>query len=167
MRLKQFRWLHRKGFSRKKLRGGFLHRWMGDSLFFKEFWVPQKNSLARAWLVGCLIATSPFFGFHLFVGLSLAILLRANLPLVIVLLFTTNPLTAPFFYSFAFILGCWILNQPFHHFKFEASLHWLYQAGLPLVIGCTVIGLISGISGYFLISKLWKDKPLSLHKTKT
>ena len=158
MRLKQFRWLHRRGFSRKKLRGGFFHRWIGESLFLKSFWIPQKDSIARAWLIGCLIATSPFFGFHLLIGLSLAVLLRANLPLVIVLLFTTNPFTAPFFYSFTFILGCLILNRPFHPFQFEPTLNWLYQAGLPLVIGCTFTGLISGLSGYFLILKYWKTK---------
>ena len=158
MRLKQFRWLHRKGFSRKKLRGGFLHRWIGETLFLKSLWTPQKNAIARAWLIGCLIATSPFFGFHFLIGLSLAIILRANLPLTIILLFTTNPFTAPFFYSFAFLLGCLILNQPFHSFRFEASLTWIYQAGLPLILGCSTIGLGFGVSGYFLILKWWNTK---------
>ena len=163
MKLKQFRWLHRKGFSRKKLRGGFIHRWVGESLFLKSFWIPQKDSIARAWLIGTLIATSPFFGFHLIIGLSLAILLRANLPLILILLFTTNPITAPFFYSFAFLLGCLLLNQPLHTLHFEASMTWLYQAGLPLILGCTLIGLVLGLGGYFLIRALWKDKSTSIN----
>lgn len=159
MRLKYFRWVHRKGFSRKKLRGGFLHRCFGETLFLKSFWSWQKEPVARAWLIGCLVATSPFFGFHLIVGLSIAIVLRANLPTVLVLLFTTNPITAPFFYSFAYLLGCVLLNQPFTAFSFEPNLNWLLTAGLPLILGCSLIGLISGLGGYFFILNFWKQKP--------
>ncbi|MEZ5405330.1 MAG: DUF2062 domain-containing protein [Verrucomicrobiia bacterium] len=158
MKLKYFRWIHKKGFSRRRLRGGFLHRCFGDNLFLKSSWAWRKKPVARAWVIGCLISTSPFFGFHLIAGLTLALLLRANLPTTIILLFTTNPLTAPIFYSFAYALGCLLLNRPLTTLSFGGNFTWLWQAGFPLFLGCSIIGLISGLGGYFLIQTFWKEK---------
>ena len=54
------RWMHKQKLSRSKMRGGRLHGWFGDRILAKELWLPTRNSLARAWLVGFPITIIPF-----------------------------------------------------------------------------------------------------------
>jgi uncharacterized protein (DUF2062 family) len=175
MSFKVFRWFHRRGFSRHKLKGGRLHSWLGDHLFSKDLWQLKREPVARAWLFGCLIASSPLMGVHIVLSTFVAVAVRANLPMTFCLQWITNPFTAPVYYPAAFILGCRILGfKPesmggwkhilhkivefrFHELALDASM--VLKIILTLFLGCFVVGLVAGLVGYAVILLAWpRDK---------
>jgi uncharacterized protein len=174
MSLKHFRWLHRWGFSRKKMRGGRLHRWLGDSFFHKELWLFEKESVARALFLGCLIGCSPLIGAHVFISCFLAIPFRANLPLTFALQWMTNPFTIPLYYPAAFLLGCRVLGfRPegfgswretlmeitrFHFGGLAVEMGELGKIIAALFTGCLLVGLILGLTGYAATHLFWRKK---------
>lgn len=167
MSLKFMRWLHQRGLSRKRLKGGWLHNWFGDHLFNPHLWRLEREGVARAMFWGNLSALSPFFGFHLLIGCSLAMFFRANIPVTAALQFLTNPATIIFYYPFAYLLGSRLLG---HHGmsaeKFRELLQlqdhsrlWaaLTEIGWPLFVGCTICGIFFGSTCWVLV-KIWPER---------
>ncbi|MBM3833512.1 MAG: DUF2062 domain-containing protein [Verrucomicrobia bacterium] len=157
MTFRLLRWLHRHGISRKRLKGSLVHRWMGNSIFSRELWAFRRESLARGWLIGSLVAATPLMGLQMLLGLPAGIYFRANLFVVTALVLTTNPLTAVVFYPFCFMIGCWCLGRQPEDFHWDNAAVW--KAGGPLFLGCTVVGLLVGLTGFLLIRRLWRNRP--------
>src|SRR6185436_466810 len=89
-----FRWLHRQRLTRRHMRGGRLHGWLGDRLLDKALWTPTAGSLARAWLVGFPITIVPLLPGQSVLAIVAALCVRGNVLLCIALQFLSNPLTA-------------------------------------------------------------------------
>ena len=89
------RWLHARDLSRRRLRGSFLHSQLGDRLLDKVLWMPTRQSIARAWLIGIPITTIPFLPAQSVIAGVCGFFGRANLVLCIGLQFLSTPLTAP------------------------------------------------------------------------
>jgi uncharacterized protein (DUF2062 family) len=87
-----------------------VHRWLGDHLLSKHLWVFHRGPMARGWLIGCIICTSPFFGLHLITAVLLAMVFRANIPLTFFIQWSTNVFTVPVYYSLAYAFGCRLLG---------------------------------------------------------
>lgn len=165
MSLKLMRWLHQRGLSRKRLKGGILHNWFGDHLFNPHLWRLEREGVALAMLLGCLCALSPFFGLHLLIGCSLAMIFRANIPLTAALQFITNPFTVIFYYPSAYLLGARILGEPamrvenFREILRSQNLGAIWQVVSdifwPLFLGCMVCGIAVGTLCWALVLLLW------------
>jgi uncharacterized protein (DUF2062 family) len=156
MTFRLLRWLHRRGVSRHRLRDSWLHRAIGNRLFGRDLWAFRRAAVARGWLLGSLVAATPFLGLQLLMGVPLAMVSRANLLVVIALIFTTNPLTAGVFYPFAFLVGCRALHKP------ASDFHWthapLWHAGGPLFLGCALVGAAVGLTGFACIRLFWRER---------
>lgn len=157
MTFRFLRWLHRRGVSRSKLKGSLVHRWLGNSIFTKDLWAFRREPVARGWLIGSLAGATPLLGLQLLMGLPAGLYFRGNLLVITALVLTTNPVTAVFFYPFAFMVGCWCLGRPPEDFHWDNAAVW--KAGGPLFLGCTVIGLLVGLTGFLLIRWFWRDRP--------
>jgi hypothetical protein len=89
-----------------------------------------------------------------------AILVRSNLPISVILVWISNPLTmGPMFYG-AYKFGAWMLSAPHNKFSFELSLDWLMTEMLaiwkPFLLGCFTMAVISGLLGFFTVRILWR-----------
>ena len=89
-----------------------------------------------------------------------AILVHANLPISVVLVWLTNPITMPPMFYGAYKLGAWVMNTPEQDFQFELSLEWL-TSGMaaiwqPFLLGCAILGVICSVLGYFGIKLAWR-----------
>ena len=179
MSFKLYRRLHKMGFSRRKLRGSWLHQWGGEHIFHKGLWSLEREAVALAMLFGFLVATSPLIGLHVLLAIVLCLIFRANIPVAFAIQWVTNIFTAPVFYSMAYALGCQILHKPQHHLKEIHGIcghigqHILLRPGhatllpghtfwvnvlWPLTFGCTLIGLVTGAIGYILVMLFWRAK---------
>jgi uncharacterized protein (DUF2062 family) len=89
-----------------------------------------------------------------------AIWLNANLPVSVALVWLTNPLTMPPIFYLAYKVGGWILLLPEKDFHFEASFDWVMHSMLliwqPFLLGCLVLGLLTGILGYIAVHWSWR-----------
>ena len=79
MTFRFLRWMHRRGVSRSKLKGSLVHRWLGNSIFSKDLWAFRREPLARGWLIGSLVGSTPLLGLQLLMGLPAGLYFRANL----------------------------------------------------------------------------------------
>ncbi len=163
LRLPHFRWLHRRGLSRKKMRGGFLHSKLGDRLLDKALWRASPEPIARAWLIGIPITMIPFLPGQSIIAGVLGFLFRANLMVAVALQFiVSNPLTAPIQLPACYIVGTLVLNRSFSKaWESAQQLNWTailahpFRAAqhviIPLYLGAIILGLTIGIIGYFVI----------------
>lgn len=162
-----FRWTLRRlnqwGLSRKKLRGGFLHTRLGDRLLERELWVPSRESLARAFLVGLPVTLIPFLPAQSVIACTLAFWVRGNLPVSFLLQFLSTPATAIVHLPACYLVGKLVLGT-------DLSAEWDRVWADPMAIvtggnlgalylGSVVLGLATGLAGYALTMLIWRPKP--------
>lgn len=154
-------------------------RWMGPVLNHHRLWHFSRKGIALGLALGI------FFGLlvpvaQIPLSATMAVLLRANLPMAVASTLVTNPVTfGPVYYG-AYQLGKWVLGKedlPEKKAvkileKAEASpaekqtwterlrawLTYLGTVGKPLVVGLAIVATVSGLLIYFLTSALWVVK---------
>ena len=132
----------------------------GKRLHDPNLWHINRRSSAGAFAVGLFMAFVPV-PFQMVLAAGAAILLRVNLPLSVVLVWITNPLTIPPMFFFAYLVGTWVIGAPPNAEHFSFTLEWLKNGGLdgiwvPFLFGCLLCGMTSGVLGYAIIRALWR-----------
>jgi uncharacterized protein (DUF2062 family) len=134
-------------------------RMLGHRLHDPNLWHLNRRSVAGAVAVSFFVAWIPVPGQMLLAGLA-AVWLRLNLPVSVVGVWITNPLTMPPMFFFAYQVGARILGQPVRAPTFQLSLSWLTaelgQIWQPFLLGCLVFGITSALLGYGLVRLLWR-----------
>jgi len=141
----------------------------GKLLHEPNLWHMNRKSVSMAFMVGMFCMWIPLPS-QMILAAGAAILLRCNLPISVVLVWITNPITmTPMFYS-AYILGNWMLGSPPSNIEFEASFHWIEQQmdviWQPFLLGCFTLGVISAITGYIGIRIIWRLHIINYIKNK-
>jgi len=81
-----------------------------------------------------------------------AILVRANLPISLGLVWLTNPFTMPPVFYFNYLVGARILGEPPGVGAFQPSFAWLGAQldviWMPLYLGSIVVGAVCGLLGH-------------------
>lgn len=154
-------------------------RWMGPVLHHPRLWHFSRKGIALGLALGI------FFGLlipvaQIPVSATVAVLLRANLPMAVASTLVTNPVTfGPVYYG-AYRLGKKVLGEPpISEDEAMAVLdkahaapptgqgfvdrmrYWMKQLGTvgkPLVVGLAIVATASGLLVYFLVSGLWALK---------
>lgn len=155
--------MHRRRLSRSRMRGTFLHNWLGDRILHKGLWSPTRDSLARAWLVGWPITVIPLLpGQSLFAALA-ALLVRGNLLLCVGLQFLSTPATAWFHLPACYFVGEVVRGQDpravWHAAWSSPGNLWSGHAAVSLYVGAVVVGIIGGALGYAIILGTWRERP--------
>jgi uncharacterized protein (DUF2062 family) len=131
----------------------------GNLLHSPNLWHMNRRSVAKAFLVGLFFAWWPV-PFQMILAAGTSILVRSNLPISVGLVWITNPITMPFMFYLAYVVGTWIMGVPEMHFEMELSIEWLMNEMVviwkPFLTGCFVLGVISSLAGYFGINLAWR-----------
>ena len=155
--LLRFRRLLRHVPSRRRLKGGFLHRTFGERLFAVELWHPHRERYAAGLALGTFVALTPLMGLHLLIAGLLALYLRVNIPLALAATFITNPFTAPAIYPLQFKLGVWLVGTPMPRWipsKFDLVDLFVSRA-IPLWVGSLITATLGAALVYGLIYFSW------------
>ncbi|MDH5572399.1 MAG: DUF2062 domain-containing protein [Gammaproteobacteria bacterium] len=154
-----------------------LNRIFGTLLHDPNLLHLNRRSVSYAFGAGLFFAFVPI-PFQMVLAVAGAILFRFNLPIAVGLVWITNPLTMPPIYYFCYKVGTWILQTPIQHIDFQISMEWLatelFAIWQPFLLGCFVVGAVSGLLGFFGIRLLWrlhivshlKQRSLRLHNRK-
>jgi len=131
----------------------------GTLLHDPNLWHLNRKSVSLAFAVGLFFMWIPVPS-QMILAAAAAILVRSNLPISVVLVWITNPLTmGPMFYG-AYKFGAWLLQVPHNKFSFELSMDWLMTEMLaiwkPFLMGCFSFAVISALFGFFTIRVLWR-----------
>jgi uncharacterized protein (DUF2062 family) len=131
----------------------------GERLHNPNLWYFNRRSVAGAMGLGIFIALIPL-PIHVPLAAVLAIWLRLNLPVILVTIFITNPVTVPAIFYFTYKVGTWMLNTPPHEFTIEFSLHWLlHETGAiwePLLVGSLSMGVLLGMIVHAAVNRIWR-----------
>jgi uncharacterized protein (DUF2062 family) len=132
---------------------------LGKLLHNPEIWHLHRRSVGGAFFIGLFCAFLPI-PFQMLVAAILAIGFRCNLPVAVVLVWVTNPITfGPIFY-FAYKLGAWLLDMELTVTAIEPSFDWLAvqfnQIWQPLLLGSLLCGWVVGVTGFVVIRVVWR-----------
>lgn len=153
------KWFKRWMPDRAKLQNHKHLQIFGKFIHDPNLWHLNRYSVATAFSVGIFCAFIPI-PFQMVLAAAIAIIVHANLPISIALVWITNPLTMPPIFYFAYRVGAAILNLELKRFNFDISIEWLMESfktiGMPFLIGCLVCGIIGAIVSNFVVRLLWR-----------
>lgn len=172
MNYRLIKWLGRRGLRRSNLRGSWLHRVAGNRLFAPDLWRFNRHSVRNGWIIGAFAASNPFLGVQILAALPFAIWFRANLLVVVALVFVTNPLTIVPFLATAYSIAAPLtggartedggkLAAEFNRLgvmEIIADWHVVRGAVFTTLLGCLIIGSVAALVGALLIHFLWRDQ---------
>lgn len=132
-------------------------RVFGKLLHDPNLWHLNRRSVSGAFAVGMFVMYLPPLG-QMLIAAAGAIALRVNLPISVALVWTTNPVTIPPMYYFAYLVGTWILGTPATSLNLEFWLEWHNWLDLlaPLTVGCMVCATVCSALSYFVVRGLWR-----------
>jgi hypothetical protein len=124
-----------------------------------NLWGVRRRNVVPAFALGLFVSYLPFPG-HMIIAALLALWLRINIPVAVVAVWASNPVTmGPMFYL-AFKAGTLLLQQPPRPFHFELSIDWLLSSFVyywqPLLLGSVLLGTILALVGYVVLDLVWR-----------
>lgn len=134
-------------------------RYLGSRLHDASLWHLNRRSASGAFAVGLFFAWMPV-PMQMLLAALFAVFFRVNLPLSVVLVWISNPITMPPMFYGAYLFGVSLLGAEKQAFDFEISVQWLMDSvstiGPPFLLGCVIFGLLSSIVGYTVIRLMWR-----------
>ena len=134
-------------------RAGFACRWVGED----DLWHLGRRSV-RAVSVSCFWALLPL-PIQTPLALLTAIFFRANLPVTVVAVGISNPLTMVPLYGTGFLICAYLTETPLAPLD-EMTLTWLGSRLPQLWAGCILMSILGALLSYYLVITLWRFKVL-------
>lgn len=134
-------------------------RFLGERLHDPNLWHLNRYSVSVAFFIGLFMAMMPIPA-QMVAAALLALWWRANLPISVVLVWITNPLTMPPIFYVCYRVGAALLQHPARDIQFQLTPEWLTeslgQIWEPFLLGCLISGLFLGLLGAASIQVLWR-----------
>jgi uncharacterized protein (DUF2062 family) len=137
-----------------RFRHTFLHRVIGERLFDRHLWVPDRQSFANGLALGVFIAITPVVGVHMVLALLLGYALRVNLPAAVVASWTPAYVLYPALHA----LGMHFAGRPAVD-EVTGLPRWLrsfMEHGQALWMGCLIVGAIAAGVTYLVAWNSWR-----------
>ncbi|KAB7884332.1 DUF2062 domain-containing protein [Poseidonibacter ostreae] len=127
----------------------------GKLLYKKEIWSLSRKKVLGGVFIGVFVAFIPM-PFQMLLVALLAIIFNVNLPITILLVWVSNPLTMPFIYYFEYELGNLVLNvkDPIE-FSFETMNENINEIALSLYVGTAITSTVLAFLSVFILNILW------------
>lgn len=144
-------------------------QFLGSALHDHNLWHLHRRSVAGAFAVGLFWTFIPVPLQMIWSAIS-AIVFRVNLPISVMLVWITNPLTmGPIFY-FAYKLGQFLLGSEPMGVSDDVGIEWFRKhfddIWQPLFLGSFVISVAASITGYIGMRIFWRLHVLSRWRKK-
>jgi len=155
---RHYRWLRHIP-RRKHLKGGWLHRVLGEKLFASDLWKPSRQTMAGGLALGLFIGFSPTMGAQIILAGIAAFFLKVNIPMALAGSLVTNPFTAAIVYPLEYQFGVWLVGvpEPRELEGYTGMLRNFARYAKPLWIGSLVTGSVAAALAYGLVTLLWKE----------
>jgi uncharacterized protein len=105
-------------------------------------WSFRLPQMTPAFYAGAILAFMPLYGAQLAISVALAVVLRANLPVLAGLQLITNPLTLAPIYFITYRIGREILNW----IGVGGGTAWVFSTANALALGGLIAGILLGLA---------------------
>ncbi|MAD41941.1 MAG: flagellar biosynthesis protein FlhF [Arcobacter sp.] len=141
--------------SHEKIKEQKLLKIFGKLLYKREIWSFSRRKILGGVFIGMFVAFIPM-PFQMPLVALLAIIFNVNLPITILLVWISNPLTMPFIYYFEYELGNFVLNvQDPIKFSFETMNENINEIALSLYVGTAITSTVLAFLSVFILNLLW------------
>ena len=134
-------------------------RFFGPYLRQASLWRLNRHSAARGVAIGLFVAFIPL-PVHTLLTACLAILFRVNLPISVLAVWVSNPITWAPQIIFSYKTGVWLMGgtpaAPAFEPSTEGIAELLRHSWQPFLLGCLVLGAASAVLGHMMIQGLWR-----------
>lgn len=145
--------------TRERVRSIRALQFLGDVVFEPNLWHMNRHSVSFALFIGLFSCFLPI-PFQMIVCVLLCIWIRCNVPIALVCVWISNPVTIPPIFFATYKLGTWILGQPDEVSRISLSWEWLSAqftvVWAPLVLGSLITGLVSGSVAFVAARLYWR-----------
>ena len=151
------RYLLRQYPRQRKLKGGFLHRLLGDRLFEHRLWKPERLPFAGGIGLGLVVGLMPTYYIQIILAFLLAYALRVNITAAVLGTLVTNPLTTPGILLLQYRLGIYLIGAPDRTelSRYPGAVQAILDHGKPYLVGSLVSALAAGALGYLITLLVW------------
>jgi uncharacterized protein len=101
-------------------------KFFGMLLHDPRLWHFHRRNLASGVAIG-LFSAFMLIPMQMVFAAALAIIMRANIPAAVSLVWVTNPVTIPPLLFLSYTLGAWILDVPPQGLEIELSMAWVHN----------------------------------------
>ena len=135
-------------------------RLFGGLLGSPRLWHLNRHGVAGGLAVGIFWTFIPM-PFQMIPSAATAIIMRVNLPIALVGVWVSNPLTmAPMMYG-QYRLGLWLLGSDTRQRRgFEPTIDWFWQElgsiWQPLFLGSLVCAVLMSLASYGMVHLIWR-----------
>ena len=116
-----------------------------------------QDKLAIGFACGSMVSFTPFIGFHFFLAVIFAYILRGNIVASLIGTFIGNPFTFPFIWIFIYKVGN-IFFKNDHNFSLELTFQSLFDQGydilIPMLIGSLIVSIPIWLISYYTVKFL-------------
>jgi len=134
-------------------------RFLGPLIQSPNLWHLNRRSVSRAMGMGLFAAFIPI-PLQMLLAASLAVWVRANLPISVGLVWLTNPITMPPVFYCTYKMGAWVMGIPARALPDHLTWEWisgeLSLLWQPFLLGSVICGILVGILGYLLTEGYWR-----------
>ena len=112
----------------------------------------SPHSISLGFSIGVFFAFSPFLGLHTVLSIFFSWVFRANILSSIIGTFTGNPITYPLMWAFAIGIGGFLSENIDSDYE-RIGLFNIFETDFlaSFLIGSLILGLLFGVSSYFII----------------
>ena len=125
-----------------------------------RLWGIRRKNVVPAFAWGTFLACMPFPGQPFFAVIG-SLLMRINIPVAVLVTFTSNPFTMGPLYILAYRVGAHLLRIQPEPFRIEFSIEWITTTFVniwqPLLLGCVLLGAIVALIAYIVLDLLWRE----------
>ena len=116
-----------------------------------------QDKLAIGFACGSMVSFTPFIGFHFFLAIIFAYILRGNIVASLIGTFIGNPFTFPFIWLFIYKVGN-IFFKNDQNVSLELTFQSLFDQGydilMPMLIGSLIVSIPIWLISYFTLKFL-------------
>lgn len=166
--------------SPEKLRDNRFLAVLGERLFSSSLWRPHRRAVQRSVALG-LFWTMPPIPLQMLIVAFFCIRFKANIPISLALVWTTNPITLAPITLLQYHIGAWLLGYSdekagmLAEMMTEASIFASLVAiasevallVLPVVLGAIFMGIFLAIIGYILTDFIWRWRVSTIWRRRT
>jgi hypothetical protein len=144
--------------NRGRWRNTIAHSLLGERLFGSDLWHLSRRSVAGGAALGLFVAFTPTIPFQMTLVAVGAVFFRVNLPVALVCIFATNPVTAPPIYLWELRLGREILETlgiEGYLARFPITTKGFFRGVMHLLTGSLVVSAAASALGWFGVRWVW------------
>ncbi|HKP94122.1 MAG TPA: DUF2062 domain-containing protein [Fibrobacteria bacterium] len=157
--IRKLRLLYLRQFPRRKhMHGGLLHRLLGERLFDKRLWKPERKTFAAGMAIGLFVGLLPTYWVQILLAVMIVYVFRVNITAAVLGTLITNPFTTLPIVGLQVKVGAWLIGatDPGVSERYHGIMKLVFSHGKQYLVGSLVTAVLAAILGYFAVLIFWQ-----------